>query len=82
MKKFLIVVVMMMGLLLGCRAKIALAEDSSWYRIDVLQKVLVELSLQVKASPSLEAQNIIMNNLAVLALEREALIAKYVVEGK
>lgn len=81
MKKLLIVVMVVM-LLLGCRLKVALAEDSLWYRIDVLQKVIAELSLQVKASPSLEAQNIIMNNLAVLALERDELITKYVKEGK
>ena len=81
MKKLLIVV-MVVVLLLGCRLKVALAEDSSWYRIDVLQKVLVELSLQVKASPCLYDQNIIMNNLAVLALERDELITKYVKEGK
>ena len=73
---------MVVMLLLGCRLKVALAEDSLWYRIDVLQKVIAELSLQVKASPSLEAQNIIMNNLAVLALERDELITKYVKEGK
>ncbi len=71
------IAIMLILLLVACTPKWSQA-DNLWYRIDVLQKVMVEQSRMARETKELRLQNIYMDRLAETSAERDRLIAQYI----